>query len=131
MNRVRVPVQVVEAMASHRDNTAPDECCGLIATDPIGEIRFVYPLTNADRSATSFTIEPDESYGAFIHADRSGWRIGGVFHSHPSGPEELSGRDVEEWADPSWLHFLLTGSGMRCYRLRPDGTTAEVVVDVV
>lgn len=117
------------AIRRHAENCSPRECCGLIATDPIGEIRFVYPLTNIDESGSAFTIAPDESYGAFMHSDRHGWRIGGVFHSHPAGPDGLSRRDIAAAADRTWLHILISPAGLACYRVVDDRVDpVEVVV---
>jgi len=115
-------------MLVHADNCAPEECCGLIATDQSGGIRFVYPLSNVERSTTSFTIEPEESYGAFMHADRCGWTIGGVFHSHPTGPDFLSEKDIVETADPAWFHVLVCPDGLRAFRIE-DGQAEEIGVD--
>ena len=104
-------------MLAHASACRPNECCGLVAMDPIGEIRFVYPLDNAMPSPTAYTIEPGQALGAFLHAERSGWRIGGVFHSHPGGSARLSQRDLEEAADPRWLHFLIVDDAITCFRI--------------
>lgn len=85
----------------------PEEACGLIAVDGEGRIRMVYPLTNAERSAVSFTIEPREHFGALRHAETSGWHLGGVFHSHPSGPARPSARDLDQPHDPDWFHLVV------------------------
>jgi proteasome lid subunit RPN8/RPN11 len=124
---IRLPGQVRDAIETHAANCAPQECCGLLATDPIGEVRFVYPLTNADRSETSFTIDERESYGAFVHADRHGWSISGVFHSHPAGPNHLSDRDLFENADQRWIHLVVSPAGLRGFRVE-SGVPVEVDV---
>jgi proteasome lid subunit RPN8/RPN11 len=117
LSPVHLPADAIAAMLAHSATCAPEECCGLIAIGDDGEIRFVYPLANADRSTTSFTIDPDDSYGAFMHADRNGWSIGGVFHSHPTGPDFLSERDILETADPGWFHILVCPDGLRAFRI--------------
>ena len=128
MSPVRLPADVVTAMLVHADNCSPEECCGLIASDLSGDIRFVYPLTNAEGSTTSFTIAPEESYGAFMHADRCGWTISGVFHSHPTGPDFLSEKDILETANPAWFHVLVCPDGLRAFRIE-DGQAEEIGVD--
>ncbi len=122
---IRLPVQVREAIGAHANSCAPEECCGLLATDPIGEVRFAYPLTNAEHSATAFLIDPNESYGAFMHADRRGWSISGVFHSHPAGPGDLSDRDLVENTDQRWIHLLISPAGLRAFRLE-SGVPVDV-----
>ena len=121
---MRISGEAVGAILTHARNCEPEECCGLIATDD-GEIVFVYPLTNVDRSPRSFTSAPDEALGAFLHAERSGWAIGGVFHSHPSGPEIPSKRDITEAADERWLHLLVSPSGLKCFKIA-DGVVHEI-----
>lgn len=118
------------AMETHARNCAPFECCGLIATDFIGEVRFVYPLTNSESSTSSFNIAPEEAFGAFMHADRSGWRIGGVFHSHPGSPSTMSKRDIAESADSRWLHLIIGRDGLRCYRLEEE-VAVEVAIETI
>lgn len=128
MNAVRLRTDAVAAIRRHSENCAPEECCGLIATDPIGEVRFVYPLTNADGSANSYTVAPEESYGAFMHSDRHGWKVGGVFHSHPDGPDRLSQRDIDTMVDETWLHILVSPAGIACYRVVDDRVVAVEVL---
>ncbi len=111
-----LPDDIREAILTHTTNCDPEECCGLIAFDVEGRMRFAYPLSNTDRSDTSFTIDPDQSYRAFLHADEMGWVISGVFHSHPKGPDKLSDRDLAE-APRGWIHLLSTPSGLTAFRV--------------
>lgn len=124
---IRLPDQAREALLTHAANCEPEECCGLIASNRSGEVQFVYPLTNSDRSETSFTIDERESYHAFVHADHQGWNISGVFHSHPRGPDVLSERDRAEAVDPGWLHVLVSPGGLRAFRVEA-GVPVEVEV---
>ena len=109
---------------AHAEHCAPEECCGLLALDESG-VRFAYPLTNVEASGLGFTIAPEEAHGAFLHADQMGWKVAGVFHSHPGGPDRLSARDVDEAADPSWLHLLVTPAGLKAYQVE-DGVPVEI-----
>lgn len=120
--------QVREAITRHALACQPDECCGLIATDADGRIKMVYPLTNSLASPARFTIDPSEHFGAVQHAERSGWDIGGVFHSHPDGDASLSAVDIEQPHDPDWFHFvvgLIPRVELRAWRIR-DGRPMEV-----
>ncbi len=104
---MRLPEGVSEAVIRHAESCLPDECCGLLAVDAVGRIRFAYPLTNADPSPTTFTIAPEEHFAALRHAERLGWEIGGVFHSHPDGPAELSEVDLSQPHEPDWIHLVV------------------------
>jgi proteasome lid subunit RPN8/RPN11 len=124
---IRIPGQIRASILTHAANCEPEECCGLLASDRAGRIRFAYPLTNDDRSGTSFTINARESYHAFLHADSVGWEISGDFHSHPRGPSHLSERDIALAPDPTWLHLLLSPIGLKAFRIA-DGAPEEVEV---
>lgn len=84
----------------------PNEGCGLLATES-GEIVAVYPTSNADASPTSYTIPPQEHYDALVDAESRGWHLGGVFHSHPNGPTEMSSIDEERALEPEWVYVVV------------------------
>lgn len=99
--------QILEAMLVHADNCHPEESCGLLASDPAGAVRMAYPLTNTLRSSTNYTIEPREHVKALRHAERLGWEITGVFHSHPHTQAYPSPTDVQLAPDPEWLYVVV------------------------
>lgn len=128
---IRFDPQITEAMAVHAANCLPEECCGLLASD--GEsFRMAYPLTNADHSATSYTIEPVEHFRALRHAEARGWEITGVFHSHPTTEAYPSPTDVRLAPDPSWVYVVLGrveagAPTVRAFRI-VDGVVSELSV---
>jgi proteasome lid subunit RPN8/RPN11 len=117
--------QIKEAILVHASNCAPDECCGLLAMDPEGAIRFAYPLTNADPSPVSYTVDPDEHFHALRHAESRGWEIAGVFHSHPKGPPAPSVMDVQRALEPDWVYLIAAEDDVRGFWIS-DGEVAEV-----
>ena len=116
----RLPDQIRQAILAHAYHCAPDECCGLLAMDPEGAIRFAYPLTNVHPSPVSYTIDPDEHIHALNHAEALGWEIGGVFHSHPGGTAAPSmvAREVAAQVDATKRQLAQQG-----LRLAQVGTT--------
>lgn len=101
-----LPRPAREAIVRHAVWCQPEEACGLIAVKE-GRVQMVYCLTNAERSFDRFTIAPDEHFGALMHAERRGWEIGGVFHSHPHGGASLSPVDLAQPHDPDWFHLVV------------------------
>ena len=122
---LRLPDQIRTAILVHAGNCAPDECCGLIASDDDGRIRFAYPLTNVNPSPVTYTIDPDEHFAALAHAESLGWALSGVFHSHPHGPAEPSMVDLIGALDPDWVYLIAGSDEVRCFRLE-DKETSEI-----
>lgn len=122
MTRARtliIPEPIRQAILTHAENTLPDECCGLIAVES-GAIRFAYPLTNANPSPATFTVDPEEHFGAMRHAENQGWEILGVFHSHPNGEPSPSPTDVAMAWDPDWIHLIAGNGDLAAFLIR-DG----------
>ncbi len=99
-----------------------------MAVDDLGRLTFAYPLTNADPSPVSYTIDPDEHFQALRHAESRGWKIAGVFHSHPGGPATPSMIDVQSALEPDWLYLIAAAGEMRGFTIRA-GTIEEVELD--
>jgi proteasome lid subunit RPN8/RPN11 len=111
-------------MDSHLRFCLPEECCGLLAG--VGnEVRFVYPLTNAQHSPTGYTVDPVEHYRAWKAAEARGWEIIGAFHSHPSGPTTLSLTDLALANEPDWFYLVVTHDTVRAFKV--DSRRAEEV----
>ncbi len=115
---LRLPDQIRWAILAHAENCAPDECCGLLATDDEGRIRFAYPLSNADPSPVSYTIDPEEHFHAMHHAESMGWELGGVFHSHPDGTAMPSMIDVQSALEPDWAYLIAAPGEIRGFHIR-------------
>jgi proteasome lid subunit RPN8/RPN11 len=120
--------QVRLGILAHAANCAPNECCGLLAADTTGGIRFAYPLTNADPSPVSYTVDPEEHFGALRHAEAQGWEIAGVFHSHPRGPATPSMMDVRTALEPDWIYLVAAPGEIRGFRIA-GGNVVEVELE--
>jgi proteasome lid subunit RPN8/RPN11 len=104
---VEILAPMVEAMIRHAEFCAPQEACGLVAVDAAGRARMVYCLTNLDASPVSYTLDPAEHIRALYHAERNGWSLGGVFHSHPAGRAVPSATDVQQALEPEWIYLVV------------------------
>lgn len=126
---MRMPEPIVDAMVDHARRCMPEEACGLLAFGEDDELRLAYCLTNSEHSSVAFTVDPDDHFRALGDAEARGWRIGGVFHSHPTTPAVPSRTDVAGALDPEWLHVIIgmiaTGvPEVRVWRIA-DGTATE------
>ncbi len=116
-------------MVAHARFGYPEEACGLLASDPSGQIRMVYCLTNAEHSPVAYTVDPTEHVKAWRHAERSGWELSGVFHSHTHTAAYPSRTDVARALEPEWLYLLVSlespdDPDVRGYWIR-DGNIVE------
>ncbi len=130
---IRLPAQVREAMLAHAYTCHPEESCGLLAGPADGDIRMAYPLTNTLHSPTNYTIDPTEHFRSLKHADRSGWDLIGVFHSHPHTAAVPSRTDIRLATEPEWLYVLVgmeefDDPQIRAFRISERGVT-EVALD--
>ena len=130
---VDVPAQIYEAMLMHSRFVYPQEACGLLAADQDGRLRMAYCLTNAERSESSYTIDPTEHFRALQHAESQGWNLTGAFHSHPHSDAFPSKTDLRLAAEPDWIYFIVGLNGPAAVRafLLDGGTISEVVVQIL
>ena len=108
---------------------APEEACGLLAADASGRVRMAYCLTNLDASPVSYTLDPAEHVGALRHAERRGWHLAAVFHSHPRGAPVPSPTDVARALEPDWVYVVIglggSSPGVRGFRIAGGRVSEE------
>ena len=127
MRHLLLPPAAAEAIRSHEAFSLPEECCGLLAGVP-DAVRFVYPLTNANPSPTSFTIEPAEHFHSWRHATSNGWDLIGAFHSHPSGPSHPSKTDLALANEPDWIYLIVANGEISGWMMKNRRAEAVSVV---
>ena len=85
------------------------------------EVHEVFPTGNASRSARLYTVEPRDLLAADRAAERSGWSLIGVWHSHTHTPAYPSPTDIAQAPDPSWHYVVVsladTEPVLRSYRV--------------
>lgn len=107
--QMRLSESLRQRIVDHCIAALPNEGCGMLAVHR-DEIVEVYPTANEDSSPTSYTIPPTEHFAALTHSESRGWDLRGVFHSHPSGPAQMSAVDLDLAPDPRWV-YLVVGLG--------------------
>ncbi len=129
---IQVGAAAVEAMWNHALFCHPQEACGLLAGSR-STVSMVYCLANVAAAPDRYTVEPGGHLGALRHAERNGWELIGVFHSHPQGPPVPSDYDIKGALEPAW-HYVILGLDraghpvMRSYRIRSGEVTEEPIV---
>ncbi len=121
-------------VVAHCYDGLPDEACGLLAGaidadgEPTGVVTTVYPCTNADASARTYTVDSRDLLHAMRDAEGRGEDLIGVWHSHTHSDAYPSDTDVRQAFEPHWLYVLVSLKHaepvLRTYRIR-DGVVSE------
>ena len=69
------------------------ECCGLMSGRE-GVIARIHPTPNALASATEYEIAPVELFAAMRAMRAESLELMGIYHSHPTGENRPSARDI-------------------------------------
>ncbi len=126
-------------IVAHCYDGLPDEACGLLAgpvgsdAEPTGAVSTVYPCTNADASARTYTVDSRELLHAMRDAQSRDEDLVGVWHSHTHSDAYPSDTDVRQALEPFWVYVLVSLKHaepvLRAYRIR-DGVVGECEVVV-
>jgi proteasome lid subunit RPN8/RPN11 len=121
-------------VVAHCYDGLPDEACGLLAGtvdargEPTGVVTAVYPCTNADASARTYTVDSRDLLHAMRDAEGRGEDLVGVWHSHTHSDAYPSDTDVRQAFEPHWMYVLVSLKRaepvLRSYRIR-DGAVRE------
>lgn len=128
-------------IVAHCYDGLPDEACGLLGgpvgsdAEPTGTVSTVYPCTNADASARTYTVDSRELLHAMRDAQSRGEDLVGVWHSHTHSDAYPSDTDVRQALEPFWVYVLVSLKHaepvLRAYRIRAGviGECEVVVAD--
>jgi proteasome lid subunit RPN8/RPN11 len=131
---VKITLNVLAGITRHARNTAPVECCGLLAgkDDLIDE--YITTLNIRD-SEVAYQVDPVEHIGAMKSLRVRGRSVLGAYHSHPRTAAEPSAADVAEASYGDGFLYLIVSLAneppeIRGYRLvagRLEAADFEVV----
>jgi [CysO sulfur-carrier protein]-S-L-cysteine hydrolase len=116
-------------MVGHAYDGLPDEACGLFAGDPAsGRVRVFYACRNAAASSRVYTVDPRDHLAADRDAEKRGFELLGVMHSHTHTEAYPSPTDVNQAPDPAWHYVIVSlkreAPVLRSYRI-VDGEVSE------
>lgn len=118
----------IEQLANLAKSSLPNESCAFLLgkNDKVVE---VLPMQNADSSAVTFSIEPQELLRAYDLAENKKLQVIGIFHSHPAKPAP-SGTDRKfmEINPVVWLIYSTTEQKFKAYIY--DNDVREVAVKI-
>ena len=118
----------IEQLASIAKDALPNESCAfLLGRDD--RVMEILPMRNADESAVTFSIEPQELLRAYDLAEGKKLQVIGIFHSHPARPAPSStDRKFMEINPVVWLIYSITERKFKAYVY--DSDVSEVAVKI-
>jgi proteasome lid subunit RPN8/RPN11 len=84
----------------------PYEVCGLLGVRPDGSLKH-YPIDNAERSVTYYTMEPNQLLRAMREIEDEGWEFA-IYHSHTHTQAYPSATDIRLAAYPEATYLIVT-----------------------
>lgn len=96
--RLVIPEEICSELNAHARESAPLECCGLLAgriVDGVGAVSVCYPIENVVRSPTEYETDAREMMFAFRAMRERGIELLAIYHSHPASAPVPSRRDIE------------------------------------
>jgi len=127
---LRVSAAARAVILQDAERSYPDECCGAMFGAP-GDVVEAMPLVNVSTGERRrrFLVGADEYRAAERHADQTGRRLVGFYHSHPDHPAEPSAYDLEHaWPNLSYVIVPVAAGRagfMRSWRLLADRSRFE------
>lgn len=106
---LRLSPAAYAAMIGHAYDCLPEEACGLLAGDAkTNRAPLFFPCRNAAESSKLYTVDPRDHLKADREAERQGYEIIGVMHSHTHTDAYPSPTDVAQAPVPSWHYVIVS-----------------------
>lgn len=101
---VELDSAVYDALVEHARSDFPYEVCGLLAGQN-GQVVKHYPIPNAARSMTYYSMDPKSMLHAMNEIDDNDWDLLAIYHSHTHTEAFPSPTDVELafYPEPTYL----------------------------
>ncbi len=133
-NVVRVTELVLQRLLEEARSAPDEECCGLLAGGD-GIITAIFPAPNASDAADAYEIAPQDLFRLMREIRACGLELLGIYHSHPTGENRPSARDIERAYYPDAAYFILlpmpdAPQPVRAFSIR-DGRATEIAIEAV
>ena len=110
---MKIQEAVLNSIIKHSLAELPYESCGYLAKK--GEIITKhYELTNTDKAADHFSMDPKEQFAAIKDMRSLGVELCAVYHSHPETPARPSEEDIRLAYDPNVSYVIISLADNEC-----------------
>jgi proteasome lid subunit RPN8/RPN11 len=130
---VRIAPELFDAIVSHAERDAPNECCGMVAVRD-GAAVAVHEATNTAASPFRFEVDGMELHRTLTGIEDEGLDLGAIYHSHTRSEPYPSQTDLNfaaNWPGVEWIIVGLAKGAepvVRSYVIE-DGVIREVPVE--
>jgi len=129
---VRISQVLLDEIVEHARAEAPNECCGMIATQD-GVAVAVHRARNAAASPLRYEMDGMEQYKIQTESEDGGYELGAIYHSHTRSDPEPSQTDINLAFYPDALYVIVGVKGeepdVRAWRI-VDGAVSEAALEV-
>lgn len=134
MQVIRVRREILEELLAQARADPRRECCGLMSGRE-GVVNRIHPAPNALASATEYEISPAELFATMRAMRADGLELMGIYHSHPTGENRPSARDIDRAYYPHAAYFVLSPLDgapcpIRAFAIR-EGRVEECEIEAV
>ncbi len=133
MASLKLSRALLEDLLEQARRSLPNECCGLLGGQG-REVTRIFPGTNALASPVAYEIPSRELFELFRRLRAEKLELVGIYHSHPSGENAPSARDLERAYYPEVAYVIFSPNPAQPRPLRAfllaDGTMEELAVEV-
>lgn len=95
-----------DALVDHAWSDFPFEVCGILGLRPDGSALH-FPIDNAERSMTNYTMDPRQQFLAMRQVEDDGLQLA-LYHSHTHTQAYPSATDIRLAAYPEAIYLIIT-----------------------
>ena len=126
---LRVPKFIYEEILAHCQREYPKEACGILAGRG-QNVAKAFTMTNVDRSAISYQMDPKEQLRVMKQMRQDGQEMLAIYHSHTATAASPSPVDVKLAVYPDVSYVLVSLADrqrpqMRSFRIAEGAITPE------
>lgn len=129
---MKIPPEMVDEMVAHALEDAPNECCGMLASQD-GRAVKLFRAENAAASPLRYEIDGAEQYRIQMAIEDEGWELGAIYHSHTRSEPYPSQTDINLAFYPDAAHLIVGVAGdepqVRAYSIA-GGEVTELRLEV-
>ncbi len=117
---MRISQDFVDRLVAQARDEAPNECCGIIATED-GRVVEIHPARNTAASPLKYEMDGMEQYRIQTAIEDAGRELGAIYHSHTRSDPYPSPTDINLAFYPDAVYLILGVKGeapdIRAFRI--------------